>query len=85
MKSISRRIRRLEERFGPAVETAFSRRLRERIEAGRRRVAQWREQEESSVSDQHRENLAGLSVTEILHHGRARAREHRRAEKAEPT
>jgi len=72
MKNISRRIRKLEERFGPPVETEFTRRLRERIEAGRRRVAQWREQEGISVSDQHRENLAGLSVTEILHRGRAR-------------
>jgi hypothetical protein len=29
----------LERRFGPAVETAFSRRLLERLEAGLRRVA----------------------------------------------
>jgi len=39
MKLVSRRLRRLEERFGPAIETEFTRRLRERIEAGRRRVA----------------------------------------------
>jgi hypothetical protein len=85
MKSISRRIRRLEERFGPPVETEFTRRLRERIEAGRRRVAQWREQEGNPVSDHHRENLAGLSVTEILRRGRAKTREHPRAEKAGQT
>ena len=73
MKSIIRRLRKLEDRFGPPVETASTRRLRERIEAGRRRVAQWREQKGISVRDQDGENLSGLSVTEILHRGRARA------------
>ena len=63
MRSISRRIRRLEETFEPPVETEYTLRLRERIEAGRRRLAQWREQEGISVSDQDRENLAALSVT----------------------
>ena len=52
MKGIIRRIPRLEQRFGPAVETVFSRRLRERLEAGRRRVAHWREREGISISDQ---------------------------------
>ncbi len=83
MKVMIRRLRRLEERFGPPVETEFTRRLRERIEAGRRRVAKWREHEGSPVSDQHRENIAGLSVIEILHRGRAKAQQHRPAEKAE--
>ena len=72
MKNITSRILRLEERFGPPVETESTRRLRERIEAGRRRVAQWREREGISVSDQDRENLSGLTETEILHRGRAR-------------
>ena len=73
MKSISRRIRRLEEkRFGTAADIEATRRLRERLEAGRRRVAQWGEQEGISVSDQDRENLSGLTVDEILHRGRAR-------------
>jgi hypothetical protein len=75
MRSISRRIRKLEERLGPPVETEYTRRLRERIEAGRRRLAQWREQDGISVSDQDRENredLSGLTLTEILHRGRAR-------------
>ena len=58
--------------LGPRVETEFDRQLRARIEAGRRRVAQWREREGISVSDQDRENLSGLSETEILHRGRAR-------------
>ena len=39
MKLVSRRLRRLEDRLGPAVETEFTRRLRARIEEGLRRVA----------------------------------------------
>ena len=47
MKNISRRIRKLEEqRFGTAADIEFSRRLRERMEAGRRRVAVARERGE---------------------------------------
>jgi hypothetical protein len=42
MNSISRRIRKLEERLGPPGETAFTRRLRERLVAGLRRVAEAR-------------------------------------------
>jgi hypothetical protein len=38
MKSIDRRTGKLEDRFGPEVETEFSRRLRGRIEAARRRI-----------------------------------------------
>jgi hypothetical protein len=75
MKTISRRIRRLEERFrlGP-VETEFSRRLRERIEEGRRRLAEAKERIEWSgpVHDGEGEDRTGLSVTEILHRGRAK-------------
>jgi hypothetical protein len=76
MKSISRRIRRLEEaRFGTAADIEFSRRLRERMDAGRRRLAEARERGEwcGSVGDNEGENLSGLSVIEILHRGRARA------------
>ena len=73
MKAITRRLRMLENRLGPPVETQFDRQLRARIEAGRRRVAQWQEQERISVRDQNEENLSGLSITEILHRGRARA------------
>jgi hypothetical protein len=46
VRTVVRRLRRLEDRFGPAMETEFSRRLRERIEAGRRRVAEARERGE---------------------------------------
>jgi hypothetical protein len=38
MNAIIRRLRRLEDRFGPAVETEFDRKLLARIEAGRRRL-----------------------------------------------
>jgi hypothetical protein len=74
-KSIDRRIRRLEEKYGLGpVETEFSRRLRERIEEGRRRLAETQERGEwcGSLGDDEGENLAGLSVAEILHLGRAR-------------
>ena len=43
MKSIARRIRRLEERFLPAPETEYSRLLRVRIEEGLRRVREMRQ------------------------------------------
>ena len=72
MKAITRRLRKLEDRLGPPVETEFDRQLRARLEAGQRRVAQWRQQEGISVRDQDRENLSGLTVDEILHRGRAR-------------
>jgi hypothetical protein len=39
MRNASRRLRRLEERFGPRIETEYSRELRRRIEASSRRVA----------------------------------------------
>ena len=72
MKAITRRLRKLEDRLGPPVETEFDRQLRARLVAGQRRVAQWRQQEGISVRDQDRENLSGLTETEILHRGRAR-------------
>jgi hypothetical protein len=43
-------------------------------EVGRRRAAQLRGQDGIAVSDQVRENLVGLTVTQILQRGRARAR-----------
>jgi hypothetical protein len=75
MKSIDRRIRRLEEeRFGTAADIEFARQLRQRIEQGRQRVAKDRGLSEwpGSVGDDEGENLRGLSRTEILHRGRER-------------
>jgi hypothetical protein len=46
MKTIARRLHRLEERFGLQPETEFDRRLRARIEAGQRRIAEARERGE---------------------------------------
>ena len=78
MTSISRRIRRLEDRLGPPVETASLRRLRERLDAARRRIAkaEGREYGDSAPNTMRREseNLSSLTVTQILHRGRARAR-----------
>ena len=42
MRALQRRLLRLEDRFGPPVETEYSRELRRRIEAGLRRVAEAR-------------------------------------------
>jgi hypothetical protein len=63
MKSIDRRIRRFEEKYGlGTVETEFSRRLCERIEEGRRRLGEARERGEwsGSVGNDGGENRAGL-------------------------
>jgi CRP-like cAMP-binding protein len=43
MKTIARRLHRLEERLGLLPETEFDRRLRARIEAAHRRLAEARE------------------------------------------
>jgi hypothetical protein len=69
-----RRLLRLEDRFGSSIETECSRRLHERIKAGRRRVAEMRESLglpppeywPPSVEDGH------LPVIERLHRGRDR-------------
>ena len=75
MKAMSRRLRKLEDRFGLAPETEFSKQLRERLERARRRLAEAGEHGEcaGSDSDNERESLAGLSVGEILHRARERA------------
>ena len=52
MKAFIRRLRRLEEeRFGTAADSEFTQRLRERIEAGRRRVAEAQERGELGPPD----------------------------------
>ena len=74
MKAIIRRLRRLENRFGPPVETRFTRQLRQRIEEGRRRVAEAKGLSEwpGSVGDDEQEDLRGLSIAQILLLGRDR-------------
>ena len=46
MKTIARRLHRLEERLGLQPETEFDRRLRARIDAAQRRLAEARERRE---------------------------------------
>jgi hypothetical protein len=72
MKTIIRRLRRLEDRLGPPVETEFSRCLRERIEAGRRRLAESGPQDGRMRNTGAREpqDISGLSVEQILRRGR---------------
>jgi hypothetical protein len=74
MKTIIRRLRRLEDRFGPPAETEYTRHLRERIKAGRQRVAEAQARGELPVPiyDYERKDLTGLSAVEILNRGRAR-------------
>jgi len=63
MKTIVRRLRRLEDRFCPPVETEFSGRLLSMIAAGRRRVAEARERgelgppEPAAMPESHRRQL----------------------------
>ena len=51
MKTIARRLHRLEERLGLQPETEFDRRLRARIEVGQRRLAEARERGELQPSE----------------------------------
>ena len=83
MKAIIRRLRRLEEkRFGTAADIEFARQLRQKMAEGRQRVAEAKKRFGDwcgSGDDNEGGNLSGLSVTEILHRGRTRAREGRGA------
>jgi hypothetical protein len=73
MRTLSRRLRKLEDRFWLAPETEFDRQLRVRIEAGGRRLDEAKERGEWCGSVlMAREHLAGLSVIEILQRGRER-------------
>jgi len=74
MKNIHRRLRRLEDRLGPPIETEFSRRLRERLAAGRRRVAALRgEIVEAPIHENRTDAWTGpQTIVEILQNGRQR-------------
>ena len=67
MRLIDRRLRRLEERCLPAVESWQTRRLRERLEAARLRCGL------PPISPERLAELRGKSIVEILHSGRQRA------------
>jgi len=74
MKTIVRRLHRLEDRFCPPVETEFDRHVLARIEAGRRRVAEFDMQHGRAYNagEREREDVSGLSVEQIHLRGRAR-------------
>lgn len=79
MKAISRRLRKLEDRFIPAAETDADQRLRQRLEAARRRlgdspVAAIRPLGYPTDGPQIRGPLGIDTLTEILQAGRQRAR-----------
>ena len=76
MKSIRRRIRRLEEeRFGTPADIEFARRLNERINEGRQRLAEARERGElgPTVSWPHVEAVQKLLVEAAVKANRARS------------
>ena len=73
MKAIHRRLRRLEDRFGPPVETEYSRELERRIEAGLRRVAA--ATGEPYVPWRPTTPVAGLTLEEAIRRGSERARQ----------
>ena len=72
MRPIARRLRRLEDRFGLEPETEASRELRRRMEAGRRRVAEW--MGEAYVPLPPPTDVTGLTLSEAIIRGRDRAR-----------
>jgi hypothetical protein len=73
MKAMDRRLRRLEDRYGPPVETEYSRELQRRIEAGRRRVAEARG--EAYVPLPPPAYVPGLTLADAILWGRERARQ----------
>jgi hypothetical protein len=72
MRALHRRLRHLMMDFGPPVETEYSREVRRRIEAGRRRVAAARS--ETHVPWRPRVPIAGLTLADAIFQGRERAR-----------
>jgi hypothetical protein len=72
MRALQRRLLRLEDRFGPPVETEYSRELRRRMEAGRRRVAEW--MGEAYVPLPSPTDVTGLTLSEAILRGRDCAR-----------
>jgi hypothetical protein len=81
MRNIAKRLHRLEEQFGPEVETAATRYVRMRIEEARLRCGL------PPISPERLAELRGMSLIEILNSGRQKARqrelERREREKCE--
>jgi hypothetical protein len=85
VRTIARRLQRLEEGFGLGPETEENRRLRERLETARRRTAERRVREglpPLETDERLGEDLTGLSIVQILQRGRARAHANARNEYA---
>jgi hypothetical protein len=73
MKAISKRLGRLEDRFGLGPETEYDRQVRERVETFLRRVAERRARgglPPLEADDRQREDLTGLTIAEIIRRGR---------------
>ena len=64
MRSIARRLQRLEERFGPAVESEETRHLRARLEAARLQCSL------PPISSERLAEVRGMSIAEILNSSR---------------
>jgi len=75
MKAIFRRLKRLEDRRQPSEETESSQRLRERIEAGRRRVENARQRLGLPPAEEWPLEYPSepLTISQLLHRGRERA------------
>ena len=71
-RALHRRLLRIEDRFSPPVETEYMQELRRRIEAGRRRVAEW--MGEAYVPMPSPTDVIGLTLPEAIFRGRDRAR-----------
>jgi hypothetical protein len=74
MKELMRRLDRVEAQIGPAEETETSRSLRRRLEAGRRRVAEWRAREGLPPLAEGTGDVPNprRTIVEILNRGRQR-------------
>ena len=70
MKTIHRRLRKLEEGFGLGPQTEEEKRLRARLAAARARMAA----AGYPVTEPDESELRGMTIIEILHRGRERAR-----------
>ena len=75
MRTLSRRLRKLEDHYRIGPETEFYRQLHKRIAAARRRLAEFEAREGLNPRDAgraERADLSGLSIEEVLSRGRMR-------------